>query len=81
MQFLLYEPSALISNKADCPYFEVLLRPFCNVSALALKMTAGTLLIYVLYGYIGLGSYVTQNVLYLLRSGKERIFDIVPGGT
>ena len=37
---------------------------------------------YILYGYIeGLGSYVTENMFYPLRTGEERILDIVPGGT
>jgi hypothetical protein len=37
---------------------------------------------YILYGYkVGLGSYVTEHVLYPLRTGEERILDIVPGGT
>jgi hypothetical protein len=37
---------------------------------------------YILYGYIeGLGSYVTENMLYPLPIGKERTLDIVPGGT
>jgi hypothetical protein len=37
---------------------------------------------YILYGYIeGLGSYVTENVLYPLRTCEERILDIVPRGT
>ena len=37
---------------------------------------------YILYGYIeGICSYITENVFYLLRTGEERILDIVPGGT
>jgi len=37
---------------------------------------------YILYGYIeGLGSYVTEKLLYPLRTGEERMLDIVPGGT
>jgi len=37
MLCLLYEPAALISNKADCPYCGALLLPFCDVSALTLQ--------------------------------------------
>jgi len=45
-------------------------------------MAAITRVMYILYGYIeGLGSYVTENFLYPLPTGKERILDIVPGGT
>ena len=44
-------------------------------------MVAKTRVMYILYGYIGLGSYVTENVLYSLRTGEERILDIVPGET
>ena len=44
-------------------------------------MAAITRVMFILYGYIeGLCSNVTENVLYSLRPGEERILDIVPGG-
>jgi hypothetical protein len=43
-------------------------------------MSAIPSVMYILYGYIeGIGSYVTENVLYPLRTGEERTLDIVPG--
>ena len=82
MQYLLYEPATLISNKADCPYCGLLLQPFCHISVLTLQNGCNNARYAYFIGYTeGLGSYVTGNVSYPLRTGEESILYIVPGGT
>ena len=82
MKCILYEPAALISNKADCSYCGPLLQPFCHVSALTLqKGCTNSRYVYFIRLHRRARFVRHRKPVVFVATGEECFLDIVPEGT